>query len=495
VSLAVLWLSPSRIRRFAAGRAYRDAYELAGDTHRRPTPRRRRRDAGGGLRLRRHPGAVRRRPRGRGPRPRGGSRARETGRAAPDDRRPALRAQPRRAGRGERRRGTGRAGGQPRFGVGVGLRPSPGRRRRGGALPDPGRPRGDRHAHPGRARRAQAHLRGPARPARGGPVAPRARAGGRPGRPGATGGRARDRGQERRGDRGARGQQGRGRGDAGRAGGGAGRGVRRRRRDRRTRLRPAAPAGCRRQGGRGRDARRAPRGRHPGRGGRPGGTGAPARVRRPPDGGPSARGFARGGGAAPTLNDNGSHYLQRASTVTLSRPLRASALAAAGLLSSSTLAACSGSDTGGDGGDGPDIVASTTVYAGIAEHVAGEHASVESVISDPTADPHSYEASPADAAAVTSADLVVYNGAGYDAFVDMALENAGDLPVVSAVDEFERATSTSVAAHSHDHGDDGHDHSHDHDAEPGTTTNEHVWFSLPTVVAVAERVAEELAEL
>src|SRR5699024_10452734 len=67
--------------------------------------------------------------------------------------------------------------------------------------------------------------------------------------------------------------------------------------------------------------------------------------------------------------------------------------------------------------------------------------------------------------------------------------------VVSAVDEFERATSTSVAAHSHDHGDDGHDHSHDHDAEPGTTTNEHVWFSLPTVVAVAERVAEELAEL
>src|SRR5699024_3115287 len=114
VSLAVLWLSPSRIRRFAAGRAYRDAYELAGDTHRRPTPRRRRRDAGGGLRLRRHPGAVRRRPRGRGPRPRGGSRARETGRAAPDDRRPALRAQPRRAGRGERRRGSERESGSAR---------------------------------------------------------------------------------------------------------------------------------------------------------------------------------------------------------------------------------------------------------------------------------------------------------------------------------------------------------------------------------------------
>ena len=118
------------------------------------------------------------------------------------------------------------------------------------------------------------------------------------------------------------------------------------------------------------------------------------------------------------------------------------------------------------------------------------------MISDPAADPHSYEASPADAAAVAGADLVVYNGAGYDAFVDMALDNAGDVPVVRGVDEFERVTGASVDGHDHaeeDHADsDDHaDGDHSHEA----AGNEHVWFSLPTAAAVAERVAEELAAI
>lgn len=170
---------------------------------------------------------------------------------------------------------------------------------------------------------------------------------------------------------------------------------------------------------------------------------------------------------------------------------RLGALTAALVLAGGALTACSsdGSGSGDAGSDGLRIVASTTVYGDIAEQVAGPDVTVESVISDPTADPHSYEASPADAATVSNADLVVYNGAGYDSFVDRALENAGDVPVVRAVDEFERVTSTTVEAH--DHGD--HDHGHDHGS--GATTNEHVWFHLPTAAAVAERVAEELAEL
>lgn len=187
--------------------------------------------------------------------------------------------------------------------------------------------------------------------------------------------------------------------------------------------------------------------------------------------------------------------------VITSFPVRTGALAATVLLAGGLLTAC-GSSGASDPADGPSIVASTNVYADIAEQVAADHATVESVISDPTADPHSYEASPADAAAVSTADLVVYNGAGYDAFVDRALANADGVPVVRATDEFERATSTAVAGHSHahDHGEGGHDHAHDHGhasdpVEPGATTNEHVWFSLPTVSAVAEQIAEELAAI
>ncbi|PAY22219.1 ABC transporter substrate-binding protein [Dietzia natronolimnaea] len=207
---------------------------------------------------------------------------------------------------------------------------------------------------------------------------------------------------------------------------------------------------------------------------------------------------------------------------------RVVALASVAVLGGAVLTAC-GSDAGSGEGSaqtGPVVVASTSVYADIAEQVAGGNAAVESVISDPAADPHSYEASPADAAAVTGADLVVYNGAGYDSFVDRALENADDVHVVRAVDEFERVTGETIAGHSHgdhDHGDehdDEHGHEDEHGAEDGhdehgdehghddhgaddshgghdhdSDTNEHVWFSLPTAAAVAERVAEELAAI
>ncbi|MDV8002351.1 metal ABC transporter solute-binding protein, Zn/Mn family [Rhodococcus sp. IEGM 1408] len=174
------------------------------------------------------------------------------------------------------------------------------------------------------------------------------------------------------------------------------------------------------------------------------------------------------------------------------RLARSAALTVAALAGGVALTACGSADGSGSGSaaDGPNVVASTTVYADIAQQVAGGNATVESVISDPAADPHSYEASPAAAATVAAADLVVYNGAGYDAFVDRALGNAGDVAVVRAVDEYARATGDAVADHDHDHADDAEDA---HADEAGT--NEHVWFSLPTVAAVAGQVAEELATI
>lgn len=191
---------------------------------------------------------------------------------------------------------------------------------------------------------------------------------------------------------------------------------------------------------------------------------------------------------------------------------RALALLTTALLGAGALTACGGgSDSARTGGDGPTVVASTTVYADIVQQVAGPGVTVEAVISDPTADPHSYEASPADAARVTGADLVVYNGGGYDSFVDLALDNAGDVPVVRAVDEYARVTGEAPPSHHHDAGHADHDHGgtghadHDHGDEDTATgdhahphdsgTNEHVWFSLPTTAAVAERIAEELSEL
>src|ERR1700754_2209043 len=63
------------------------------------------------------------------------------------------------------------------------------------------------------------------------------------------------------------------------------------------------------------------------------------------------------------------------------------------------------------------VVASTNVYGSIVEAVGGDRVAVTSLIDDPSADPHSYESTPADAAAVARARIMVENGGGYDDFM------------------------------------------------------------------------------
>ena len=63
-------------------------------------------------------------------------------------------------------------------------------------------------------------------------------------------------------------------------------------------------------------------------------------------------------------------------------------------------------------------VAAENVYGDIVSQIAGDHVRVTSIISDPNVDPHEYEITPRDAAAVANARLVIQNGLGYDAFID-----------------------------------------------------------------------------
>ena len=46
---------------------------------------------------------------------------------------------------------------------------------------------------------------------------------------------------------------------------------------------------------------------------------------------------------------------------------------------------------------------------------------VTSIINDPNADPHSYEPTSQDARTVADAQYVIYNGVGYDAWMDKLL--------------------------------------------------------------------------
>jgi len=62
------------------------------------------------------------------------------------------------------------------------------------------------------------------------------------------------------------------------------------------------------------------------------------------------------------------------------------------------------------------VVAAENFWGSIAAQVAGDKAQVRSIIVNPNTDPHDYEPTPGDARAIASAQYVIVNGAGYDAW-------------------------------------------------------------------------------
>ena len=64
------------------------------------------------------------------------------------------------------------------------------------------------------------------------------------------------------------------------------------------------------------------------------------------------------------------------------------------------------------------IVAGENFWGSIVGQLAGRAGKVTSVVTDPNADPHTYESSSEDARAFADADYVVLNGAGYDGWAD-----------------------------------------------------------------------------
>jgi zinc/manganese transport system substrate-binding protein len=67
------------------------------------------------------------------------------------------------------------------------------------------------------------------------------------------------------------------------------------------------------------------------------------------------------------------------------------------------------------------VVAAENFWGSIARQLGGAHVSVTSVITNPNADPHTYEPTPTDAVSLADARLVVENGVGYDPWVAQLL--------------------------------------------------------------------------
>ncbi len=85
-------------------------------------------------------------------------------------------------------------------------------------------------------------------------------------------------------------------------------------------------------------------------------------------------------------------------------------VAAVGLISAS--AACGGGPTASAGS--LNVVAGENFWGSIAGQLGGSKVNVQTVVTDPNADPHEYESNTSDARAFAQADVVILNGAGYD---------------------------------------------------------------------------------
>ncbi|MGC8494290.1 MAG: metal ABC transporter solute-binding protein, Zn/Mn family [Syntrophobacteraceae bacterium] len=116
-----------------------------------------------------------------------------------------------------------------------------------------------------------------------------------------------------------------------------------------------------------------------------------------------------------------------------------------------------------------DIVAAENFYQDIAAQLAGPYARVNSVQSDPNIDPHEFEPSVKDAMEVAGANLVIENGGGYDEWMKKLLSaspNPGRL-VINAFDI----------------------------SPVKLPENEHVWYSMEDMKAVAAALTKDLKTL
>jgi zinc/manganese transport system substrate-binding protein len=112
------------------------------------------------------------------------------------------------------------------------------------------------------------------------------------------------------------------------------------------------------------------------------------------------------------------------------------------------------------------IVAAENFYGTVAQEIAGSAATVVSIMSNPNQDPHEFQSDAITAKAIADADIIIYNGLGYDTWMEKLLSVPG---------KKERLV-INVADLVH--------------AKKGA--NPHLWYDPKTMPALTARLAEVL---
>lgn len=153
-------------------------------------------------------------------------------------------------------------------------------------------------------------------------------------------------------------------------------------------------------------------------------------------------------------------------------------VAALTALASLGLAACSdgvgGSTHAGDAARCPadllQVVVSIGQWGDLVRGLAGDCADVTTIVGSGAVDPHDFEPTTGDLASFENADLVVVNGAGYDAWAQAAVT---DLDPAPAVVDAARAAGAQESG--------------------GDAVNPHLWYSPDDVARTADAVTAALS--
>ncbi len=147
------------------------------------------------------------------------------------------------------------------------------------------------------------------------------------------------------------------------------------------------------------------------------------------------------------------------------RTVAAALAVAAGLLAT----ACSASSASPDAPGGQVVaVGAENEYANVIGQIGGKYVRVTAIESNPNTDPHTFEASPSVAQAVSAAQLVVQNGIGYDTYMNK-IEAAAPSSTRKVI-----VVQNLLGL-------------------PDSTPNPHLWYSPRTMPAVARAVANDLS--
>ncbi len=134
-----------------------------------------------------------------------------------------------------------------------------------------------------------------------------------------------------------------------------------------------------------------------------------------------------------------------------------------------------------------NVIASFSILGDMTKNVGGDRVAVTSMVG-PNGDAHVYEPTPADAKALSQADLVIINGLGMEGWMERLIKTSGYKgPVVVATKGIKPLEAS--AEEEHEKPGAKHEHKHEHKIDP------HAWQNLANGQIYVDNIAAGLSQV